>query len=190
MSFGWVFLIAAAFAILYAIVASYSEEVEYKTSEVDGQSYLVQKREDSGAAADLIASVTRDMVALVRHMVSKFPDDPDVTRLANNFDPRKISEGSATSGYTSYTVDKGARMVMCVRQADEAGTFVDKNVILYVAIHEMGHVMTAELGHTDTFWSNNKRLLHEAIQEGIYTKTDFATAPTAYCGIEIKNSIV
>jgi hypothetical protein len=190
MGFGTVFMIAIALAILYAVIISSSEEVEYKTSEVDGRPYLVQKRQDSTEAANLLASVTRSMVALVKHMVAKFPEDPDVQRLADKFNPDSISEGSATSGYTSYTVDKGAKMVMCIRQADEAGTFVDKNVILYVAIHELGHVMTAELGHTDTFWSNNQRLLKEAIQEGIYTKTDFAKAPTAYCGIEIKNSIV
>jgi hypothetical protein len=190
MGFGTVFMVFIVLAIAYAVFASYSEEVEYQTSKVDGRSYLVQKRGDSKEAADLLASVTKDMVALVRHMVAKFPDDPDVRRLANNFNPAAISEGSATSGYTSYTVDKGVKMVVCVRQDDEAGSFVDKNVILYVAIHELGHVMTAELGHTDTFWSNNKRLLKEAIQEGIYTKTEFAKAPTAYCGIEIKNSIV
>jgi hypothetical protein len=49
--------------------------------------------------------------------------------------------------------------------------------------------MTAELGHTDTFWSNNKRLLKEAIRRHLHQDRNFAKAP-AYCGIEIKNSII
>jgi hypothetical protein len=48
--------------------------------------------------------------------------------------------------------------------------------------------MTAELGHTDTFWSNNKRLL-KAIRRHLHQDRNFAKAP-AYCGIEIKNSII
>jgi hypothetical protein len=189
MAFGAVFVVLILLAIVYAYVSSSMAEVEYVKSTLDGKDYLVQKRADAGEAADLIASVTRDMVALVKHMAAKFPDDPDVRRLVDNFDPAAVSEGSATSGYTSYTVDKGANMVMCVRQDDERGTLVDKNVVLYVAIHELGHIMTSEIGHTDMFWSNNRRLLKEAIAEGIYTRTDFAAAPAPYCGIQIKSSV-
>lgn len=190
MAFGYVFLTLVILAVVYAYVTAGMQEVEYVRSDVDGKDYLVQKKEDSKGAADVIAAVTADMVALVKHMAAKFPDDPDVRRLVDNFDPSAISEGSATSGYTSYTVDKGAKMVMCVRQDDKAGTLVDKNVVLYVAIHELGHIMTSQIGHTDSFWMNNKRLLKEAIAEGIYTKTDFASAPAPYCGIDIKSSVV
>ena len=190
MAFGYVFVVLVIIAIIYAYVASSREEVEYVKSSLDGRDYLVQKKDDSEDAANVIASVTNDLLSLVRHMAAKFPDDPDVKRLVDNFDPSAISEGSAQSGYTSYTVDKGAKMVMCVRQDDAQGTLVDKNVVLYVAIHELGHIMTSEIGHTDMFWSNNKRLLKEAIAEGIYTKTDFSKAPAPYCGINIKTSII
>lgn len=190
MAFGYVFIVLVIIAIIYAYVSASQEEVEYVKSSLDGKDYLVQKMDNSKDAANVIASVTADMVSLVKHMAAKFPDDPDVKRLVDNFDPAAVSEGSATSGYTSYTVDKGAKMVMCVRQDDEAGTLVDKNVVLYVAIHELGHVMTSQVGHTDMFWSNNKRLLKEAIEQGIYKKTDFSKAPAPYCGIKIKSSIV
>ena len=190
MGFGFVFVVVVLIAIGYAYFSASMEEVQYVRSSLDGKEYLVQKKDDAHDAANMIASVTNDMTRLVKHMAAKYPDDPDVRRLVDNFDPRAVSEGSASTGYTSYTVDKGAKMVMCVRQDDAAGTLVDKNVVMYVAIHELAHIMTSEIGHTDMFWENNKRLLKEAMQQGIYTKTDFSKAPAPYCGIDIKSSIV
>jgi hypothetical protein len=190
MAFGIFFITFVLLAIVWAWASSRNAEVEYVQASLDGKQYLVQKKSDAADAANVMAAVTADLVALVRHMSAKFPGDPDVERLMNNFDPAAISEGSATSGYTSYTVDKGAKMVMCVRQDDEKGSLVDKNVVLYVAIHELAHIMTSQIGHTDTFWTNNKRLLEEAIAEGLYKKADFAKAPAPYCGIKIKSSIV
>jgi hypothetical protein len=49
--------------------------------------------------------------------------------------------------------------------------------------------MTAELGHTDTFWSKQQAPAEGGHPGGIYTKTDFAKAPYSLL-IEIKNSII
>jgi hypothetical protein len=47
-------------------------------------------------------------------MVAKFPNDPR-TAPGQQLGQAAISEGSGDpSGYTSYTVDKGVKMVMCV----------------------------------------------------------------------------
>jgi hypothetical protein len=189
MGFAMWFVLLVAAAILYALVSD-DGPVEFVRSQEDGREYLVHKRPDAARAADLLASVVRDLKALVEHMDAKFPDDAEVRLLVQRFDPAAVSEGSATSGYTSYTVDKGAKLVVCVRQNDEAGTFVDKNVIMYVAIHELAHIMTASVGHDTHFWTNNRRLLKEAMVLGLYVKQDFASAPAPYCGIDIKSSLV
>jgi hypothetical protein len=190
MGFGAWFIIVVLATVAFVALNRGSEEVDYVRSPVDGREYLVQEREDKQAAADVLARVVADLTAIVRHMGAKYPDDPEVKLLVSRFDPDAISEGSPTSGYTSYTVDKGAKVVVCVRQADAAGTLVDRNVIMYVAIHELAHIMTASVGHKDAFWTNNRRLLKEAMALGLYTKTDFSSAPAPYCGIDIKTSLV
>ena len=44
---------------------------------------------------------------------------------------------------------------------------------MFVAIHELAHVMTKSVGHTEEFWTNMKFLLKIAIKEGIYKKQNF-----------------
>lgn len=175
------------------VIYVYSEpatntEVVIKTSSIDGRKYVVLKLPDAQQAADFIADINVDLVELVHHLVSKYPDNEDVVRLYDNFDPDRVSEGSIESGYTSYSVNKGEKIILCIRQSD--GSFVEKNILLYVAIHELAHIMTSEVGHTPLFWSNFKFILSEAIEIAIYRKVDFDDRPEDYCGIKISSSVV
>jgi len=74
---------------------------------------------------------------------------------------------------------------MCLRQRNEKEELVDENVITFVAIHEMAHIGTPEVGHTPIFWNNFGWLLKEAEAMKIYEFTNFAAHPVEYCGIRI-----
>lgn len=163
-------------------------EVEFVTAESDGRRYLCLKLPDRQEAAERLADLTGRMLTLVRHMLAISPDDEDVRQLYQNFDPDAIHEGSHTSGYTSFSVSKGESITLCIRQSDLS--FVDANTVTYVAVHELGHLMSSTVGHDDIFWANFKRLLKEAIAVGLYERVDFAANPEPYCGIEITSSIV
>ena len=65
---------------------------------------------------------------------------------------------------------------------------MDDNIILFVAIHELSHIMTPETGHTSLFWANMKYLLEKASSVGIYTPVDYGKNPTTYCGMEINST--
>jgi hypothetical protein len=173
-----------AAAALYG-VSTRNQDVQYTKATVDGRSYLVLKRKDARDAANLLAMVRRDLESLVAHVAKQSPDDSDFARLAKKFNPEAVSEGSPGSGYTSYTIDK-ASVVLCIRQS--SGDFVPKNVIMYVAIHELAHIMTSTVGHTPEFWANNTRLLDAAKQIGIYEPQDFSKTPQPYCGMHIGSS--
>lgn len=175
------------FVVLMFVRNQYSE-VEYVKSGVDNRVYLVRKFPDSQKAADFLAEINIRLSKLVKHMMAKHPDNKDVEQLYKNFNPDAVSEGSVDSGYTSYSVNKGEKLILCIRQRD--GSFVDKNIVMYVAIHELAHIMTSEIGHTPTFWSNFKILLNEAIAMGLYHKVDYNSKPQDYCGIKITNSVV
>jgi hypothetical protein len=188
LTFTDAFIIGMMFLILFLYIRRYYGEVEYMTSKVDGKNYLVRKMPDAQEAADRLAILNRKLLTLVNHMSARFGDNPDVVRLANKFNPEAVSEGGMENGYTSYSVNKGERIVMCIRQTD--GTFVDANVLVYVAVHELAHIMTLDVGHTKTFWANFRFLLREAIEIGIYQKVDFDNKPSDYCGIKISSSVL
>ena len=45
---------------------------------------------------------------------------------------------------------------------------MDDNTILFVIIHELAHVMSLSVGHTEEFWSNMKFLLEQAESINLY----------------------
>lgn len=188
LPFAEIFVVFVMCVILIMYLMNHYGEVEYVKSTTDNKEYLVRNLDDKQEAANLLAALTKDLQHLARHMMAKYPDNLDAVRLYKNFNTSSISEGSVDSGYTSYSVNKGEKIILCIRQKDKS--FVDKNTIMYVAIHELGHLMTSEIGHTQSFWDNFKFLLNESIEIGIYKKTDYAGSPKDYCGIKITNSIV
>lgn len=165
-------------------------EVSYVTSSVDNKKYLVKNSEGKQTAADILARLNIKIERLIHHLRKTYPDDEDILRLHTNYKRENISEGTESSNYTSYSVNKGEKIVFCVRERDDSGDFVSENVLMYVATHELGHLMTKEIGHTDSFWKNFKRLLQEAIDISVYTHVDFSKSPTSYCGMNIKSSII
>eukprot|EP00798_Chlamydomonas_sp_ICE-L_P029377 gene29377-biopygen5297 len=163
-------------------------EVLFVSSDVDGREYLMRRLPDRQNAANLMARINSNLNKLVQHLVAKYPKNPVVRQLYDNYNPDALSEGGAELGYTSYSVNKGEKIVLCLRQRDHQ--LVEENILMYVAIHELGHLATDEVGHTPKFWSNFKWILGEAMSIGLYTKVDFDNEPQKYCGINITSSIV
>eukprot|EP00798_Chlamydomonas_sp_ICE-L_P030008 gene30008-biopygen11769 len=163
-------------------------EVVFVSSDVDGREYLMRRLPDRQNAANLMARINSNLNKLVQHLVAKYPKNLVVRQLYDNYNPDALSEGGAELGYTSYSVNKGEKIVLCLRQRDHE--LVEENILMYVAIHELGHLATDEVGHTPKFWSNFKWILGEAMSIGLYTKVDFDNEPQKYCGINITSSIV
>ena len=183
----FVIFIMVIIVILY--VKQYYGEVSYIKSKVDDRMYLVRKMQDQKEAADYLADINKRGLQLINHMKKKYPDDDNIKRLVSNYDPNNISEGSADSGYTSYSINKGEKIILCIRQKED-NSLVDKNIVMYVFIHELAHLATKEVGHTPTFWENFKFLLTEAVDIGVYTKVDYSKEPVKYCGIKITSSVI
>lgn len=165
-------------------------EVEYVISNIDGRRYLVNNLPDKRKAADTLARLNNKLKKLIAEMAHRYPKDESVKRLQKNFVPDNVSEGSEKHTYTSYSINKGERVVFCLRSRDGSNQFVSFNVLMYVAVHELAHLMTKEIGHPPIFWENFKRLLQVAIDTGLYKHQNYAKHPTQYCGITIKSSVI
>jgi hypothetical protein len=87
--------------------------------------------------------------------------------------------------HTSYTVNKGEHIYMCIRDDNR---IIDENTIFFVALHELAHIMTISTGHTKEFWTNFRLILKYAIASGLYSYEPYHQRPRAYCGIQIKNT--
>lgn len=176
--------------IIIFYVQAQSSEVEYVVSDIDGRRYLVKTARDKKEAANLLAQVNKLLLSLIKEMKKIHPNDDDVIRLDKNYNAEHLSEGTDQTNYTSYSVNKGEQIVFCLRSRDTQQKLVPLNVLMYVAIHELAHLMTKEIGHPPEFWKNFKRLLNTAIDMNIYKKVDYANNPVNYCGLTIKSSVV
>ena len=155
-------------------------------SKIDEKEYTVQIKDDSLEAANLIAKIREKLVVLMEHLEKSFSlNDERVRLLKKNFRPDRLKEGVDTPGYTSYSINKGEQIVLCLRSNDK---LVDLNTMLFVVLHEFAHLSTESIGHTEEFWDNFKWILEESINIGLYIKQDFNIKNVEYCGMSITSS--
>lgn len=112
----------------------------------------------------------------------------DIQRLVSNFNPDAFSETTPDAKYTSYSVNKGEKIVFCLRDKKDGEDLVKENIMTFVAIHELGHLMTKSIGHEPEFWNNFKLLLRIAIDNNLYKNIDFNSTPKDYCGVKITDT--
>ena len=175
--------------IFFMYYQKHLSEVDLVESTVDGNKYLVKNMPDKQKAADLLAKLKAKLIKLAEHLAKKYPEDKRITRLNNNFKPDNISEGTEESKYTSYSVNKGEKIVFCVRDRKKPNKDVHElNTIMFVALHEISHIITESVGHTEEFWDNFRFVLRESIEIGIYEEEDYKNNPVDYCGMKITDS--
>ena len=175
-------IIAIFIYMNYIRKSLYLDKIE---SSLNGKKYYVRNLPDKGEAADKLASIGISLETLIGALdESHKVKGPGILRLKEAFNPDYITENIPGSMYVAYSVNKGEELSICIRSKDTE-KFMDNNIIMFVAIHEIAHIMTEETGHTSEFWDNMKFLLQEAISLGIYQYTDYSVQPTVYCGMEI-----
>jgi hypothetical protein len=157
-------------------------------SDIDGNKYCVRERAKLEMAADLLARVTKKMSELVEYMDEKHGDQERVKRLVKNFNPDSISETLPTSKLTAYSENKGEKIAFCLNKTKEGNNLIYMETLTFVAIHELSHVMSVDIGHGDEFWSNFKYLLENAEDAGIYKNVDYKNNPKTYCGMKITDN--
>lgn len=157
-------------------------------STVDGNKYCVRERNKLVMAADKLANVTDKLKRLVIKVGKDYPERTNVKRLVEGFNPKKISETLPTSEFTAYSENKGEKLAFCLDTEKKGGKLIDENTLVFVGIHEISHIATQSVGHTNEFWTNFKFLLEEAAKMNIYTPVDYKKKPQKYCGMTITDN--
>jgi len=183
----------------------------------DGVSYrVVAELPDPRGAADRLAALNARATCLLRSLRRRY-GSPVVGapltglngagarraaahKLLGRFNPDNFAENSPrdTTGDSSYCLDKGAVVAMCLRsrgttlagaragaRAPPADTLHDINTLTFVMIHELAHIAVDDYDHPPEFWRTFKFLLAEAQLAGCFTSFDYAAAPIDYCGVHV-----
>ena len=94
----------------------------------------------------------------------------------------QYGRGPLRTGTEAYTESKSV-IYLCI-QDPETGEYYDINTLMYVALHELAHVITKADGdesHGDEFKGKFARLLKEASAKGVYDPRK--PIPSTYCGV-------
>ncbi len=179
--------------IIFTIIIIYSQILTEKFETIqkvanDNKLYNVQNYNNPEEAANILSFLVSQSVSLIDTLSRKYPTNDGVTRLKEKFNPDKIREAEHENNSTSYTINKGEMMHLCLRNKNIQKSLHDKNLLMFVIIHELAHIMSESIGHNTEFYNNFKFLLKEAVQSGIYYPDNFEKNPVTYCGISVTNN--
>lgn len=215
--FATLLVISVLLIIGYYYFRNKKRDVFLVKSTLDGDSYFVRNLPDKVDAANRLAYIRSKLTQLVEILKSETPENlyqkyvkgdkmegqmsiTEFTRCLKQLirkyrdTSETFSESTPDAKYTSYAVNKGEQLVFCLRIKKKDDDFnqhnklVPKNTILFVALHELSHLMTETIGHGEDFWRNFRFILKVAIDKNIYTRVDFNSNPQQYCGMKITDT--
>ena len=172
-------------------------------SNIDGKEYKVHPNlENSQDAADSLAIINETLINLITYLKYKYIKNNNFTplnyplrikainKILDRYNPDNWIENSPQDkdGDTSYTLDKGSVIALCLRDKNTEHHIHNLPILLFVAIHELAHVAIDDNDHPPEFWAMFKFLLDEAEAGGIYKCPNFKKNPVDYCGLNVDYS--
>jgi hypothetical protein len=148
---------------------------------LDGREYQVQELPNKQGAAELMAKLRANLVKL-RDAYARDQGslaDPPIRRFVERFKSDQMMENDMGSDSTAYSENKGDVIVVCLRDKTKPPSYplVDENTLMFVLLHEMAHLMTESIGHTPEFWNNFRKILQDAVQQGVWQQRNYARTP-------------
>jgi len=157
--------------------------------------YLVYNDEQKNSSALLLENITDNMFKLKNYLYENRELYPDfkkyIIQLNRNLnkDRTLIYENDPKSELTSFSVNKGEEIALCLK-SKKTGNLHDINLMMYVTIHEMAHIACPEVGHGDLFKKIFKFLCEEAIKINLYKFDNYDNNPIEYCGMMLSSTIL
>lgn len=177
-----------AICLFLVVLYLYSGSYTYTKSSIDGKHYKTKNNHLAQESADVLAQININLLKLISFIKSQ-PNQPEYAERLYSFNPHAIEENILDVD-TSYTLNKGSYVVFCVSSRDSVNKVYDINTLMYVAIHELAHIVSISVGHTEEFRRNFRSLLEYATKLGVYNYIDYSSNPQEYCGITINRSVL
>lgn len=183
------------FLIAWKIIYNKRLNISYIKSSIDNQYYLVRNEGNKQIAANFLAEIRNDLINLCLYISDNYKEYENVNideinRFFYRLHPDNIIEAPDDKENTSYCINKGEEIAICLRHKNDNNKLHIKNTIIYVILHELSHVMSVTIGHNDEFMTNFKFLLKAAIDAKIWKKINYSKYPVEYCGITINEYLL
>jgi hypothetical protein len=185
-----VFIVVILFFTLSILIILERNEffIEYRNSKLNNKQYGIQEEfNKSDEAIELLAKLHNNMLDFVNDLKKHYPNDDRVNRLVKGFKRADIEEAPNDDG-SSYTINKGDLVAICLRHKEKGHQFHDYNTLLFVIIHEMSHIASISEGHNSEFITNFKWLLTQAKKFNYYEPVNYQKSPITYCGVKVTNN--
>ena len=144
-------------------------------STIDGKKYIVKKSSNPKKdidTANILAAINQKINILIKSLSI----NDEKRKLLENA-PLVLKERSNTKDI-GYTINKGDTIGLCTTDSTI-------NDLFFVVLHELSHVITKEIGHTELFWKNFEFLIKQSVKIGIYDYKNYNKNPTNVCNKEI-----
>lgn len=190
-------IIILLYIIIYNCYNKHFQNVDLLLIEgLDGNYYYVRNQQDKDEAVKILSDLRQNLKKLINFIEENSTNDKEyyiykdnINSIKNKIDEVSIKETPSNSSYTSYSVNKGEELYLCIRSKN-TNKIHDINDLLYVAIHEIAHIGCPEIGHTDLFFKINLYLLKKAVEFNLYKYDNYNNKPREYCGINLNNTLL
>jgi hypothetical protein len=156
-------------------------------SSIDNRFYTVRNDKNSQQSADLLAEINRRVLVLINHLDNLKNKTVNTKLLVSRYNPDSLME-NVTQEHTTYTVNKGNEISVCLSTRDNNQDLYDINRLMFVIIHELAHIGSESYGHNKEFVLFFMYLLKQAVELKIYNYQDYSKQPIEYCGININTT--
>ena len=152
--------------------------------------YIVNDLPDAQDAANILSKLMNTIKILLENIINENNEYNKYIQIIYDKLPYIIvRETSLNSKFTSYSINKGQEIVLCLRDK-KTNKFHDFNELLYVTLHEIAHIGCSDIGHTNLFININKFLLKKAIYYNLYNYIDYSKYNKKYCGLILSSTIL
>ena len=192
--------------VLFTVILSYLfylyvyDGTEKIKSKLDNKYYNVRSVKGKEEKANLLALINLKLDTIVNSLKnSEYSSNSNVQRLVANWSKGvSIKEIGKLESDAAYVINK-QHMSFCLPE-NTAKSIDNINLMTYVGIHELAHVMSIESGHGNEFIKNFEFLLNYAKRLNyfdpltnsylpVYIQLNKLNTADNYCGVPLINSI-
>lgn len=189
-----IIIVATIYLIYYCWKYSLYNVSRVKST-VDGEYYYISRAHPNRQeAADFMADIAQTIHKMIKHLKENIHENHPYYEktqfLLSNYNPDVLIESSPHNirKYTSYLENKGQRFAICLRKRNKRTNFEERNLTIFVILHEISHAFSLDYGHNKEFWRNFRFMLQEAVKIGIYQPVDYSKQNSLYCGLLLSSN--
>ena len=155
----------------------------------DNRKYRLLDLPGKEKCLEMLVILNNNVIKLIDLLKKNTQEKEGIQKLVEKYNPDKLSENLENRSLTAYSLNKGEEICLCLREPkDENKIITDVNTVMFVLLHELAHLMTTDIGHTDNFWKNMAFILEKGNECNVYKLINYSESPVMYCGVNVNQT--